>query len=89
MKMRRYDGQRVQIHARRRAADEPIPKEDRLAGAKSAGGRWIGQDRRVYIRLFSRHLEDSTCSPTSGGLADMGCSDGQGAPVTSASNLLP
>jgi DNA ligase-1 len=49
----KLDGQRVQIHAR---ISGPTGKPD-------GGGRWVvdGQNRkRVWVRLFSRHLEDMT-----------------------------
>ncbi|KAH8915139.1 ATP-dependent DNA ligase [Atractiella rhizophila] len=47
----KYDGQRVQMHARRRREGE-VPKE-------GVGGKWT-DDGEVYVRLFSRHLEDMT-----------------------------
>lgn len=49
----KLDGQRVQIHAR---ISGPTGKPD-------GGGRWVvdGRNRkRVWVRLFSRHLEDMT-----------------------------
>ncbi|WVR03929.1 hypothetical protein IAU60_000928 [Kwoniella sp. DSM 27419] len=47
----KLDGQRVQIHAR---LDGPQGEDD-------GGGRWVQGDRsRVWVRLFSRHLEDMT-----------------------------
>jgi DNA ligase-1 len=51
----KLDGQRVQIHAR---IAGPSGKPD-------GGGRWVVDSRdknrkRVWVRLFSRHLEDMT-----------------------------
>lgn len=50
----KLDGQRVQIHAR---IAGPSGKPD-------GGGRWVvdtrDKRRRVWVRLFSRHLEDMT-----------------------------
>ncbi|OCF32387.1 DNA ligase 1 [Kwoniella heveanensis BCC8398] len=47
----KLDGQRVQIHAR---LDGPQGEDD-------GGGRWVqGDDFKVWVRLFSRHLEDMT-----------------------------
>ncbi|KAK8861449.1 hypothetical protein IAR55_002268 [Kwoniella newhampshirensis] len=48
----KLDGQRVQIHAR---LDGPEGEDD-------GGGRWVEGDdgSRVWVRLFSRHLEDMT-----------------------------
>ncbi|WWC87781.1 uncharacterized protein L201_002673 [Kwoniella dendrophila CBS 6074] len=47
----KLDGQRVQIHAR---IDGPQGEDD-------GGGRWVqGDDGKVWVRLFSRHLEDMT-----------------------------
>ncbi|KAJ9110669.1 hypothetical protein QFC19_001498 [Naganishia cerealis] len=56
----KLDGQRVQVHAR---VTGPSGKPD-------GGGRWVeagiggvggvGAKRRVWVRLFSRHLEDMT-----------------------------
>ncbi|KAK4685691.1 DNA ligase 1, partial [Tremellales sp. Uapishka_1] len=48
----KLDGQRVQIHAR---LEGPEGEED-------GGGRWVvGEDgSRVWVRLFSRHLEEMT-----------------------------
>ncbi|WWD05838.1 hypothetical protein V865_003921 [Kwoniella europaea PYCC6329] len=47
----KLDGQRVQIHAR---VDGPQGEDD-------GGGRWVqGDDGKVWVRLFSRHLEDMT-----------------------------
>ncbi|WVQ78765.1 hypothetical protein IAT38_000856 [Cryptococcus sp. DSM 104549] len=48
----KLDGQRVQIHAR---LDGPQGEED-------GGGRWVEGESgdRVWVRLFSRHLEEMT-----------------------------
>ncbi|OCF58023.1 DNA ligase 1 [Kwoniella mangroviensis CBS 10435] len=47
----KLDGQRVQIHAR---VDGPQGEDD-------GGGRWVqGDEGKVWVRLFSRHLEDMT-----------------------------
>ncbi|WRT65596.1 uncharacterized protein IL334_002541 [Kwoniella shivajii] len=47
----KLDGQRVQIHAR---LDGPQGEDD-------GGGRWVqGDEGKVWVRLFSRHLEDMT-----------------------------
>ncbi|WWD16639.1 hypothetical protein CI109_101069 [Kwoniella shandongensis] len=48
----KLDGQRVQIHAR---LDGPEGEDD-------GGGRWVQGDdgSKVWVRLFSRHLEDMT-----------------------------
>lgn len=46
----KLDGQRLQMHIR---ADGPQGDDD--------GGRWVeGDGGRVWVRLFSRHLEDMT-----------------------------
>ncbi|KAL7419729.1 hypothetical protein Q5752_005645 [Cryptotrichosporon argae] len=46
----KLDGQRLQLHVRR---DGPEGDDD--------GGRWVEADgERVWVRLFSRHLEDMT-----------------------------
>ncbi|KAL1410346.1 hypothetical protein Q8F55_004354 [Vanrija albida] len=46
----KLDGQRLQMHVR---ADGPQGNDD--------GGRWVeGDGGRVWVRLFSRHLEDMT-----------------------------
>ncbi|TXT10939.1 hypothetical protein VHUM_01690 [Vanrija humicola] len=46
----KLDGQRLQMHIR---ADGPQGDDD--------GGRWVeGEGGRVWVRLFSRHLEDMT-----------------------------
>lgn len=54
----KYDGQRVQIHA------SHVPRqagaEARGALSSSGKGKWVGRDGDVYVRLFSRHLEDMT-----------------------------
>ncbi|ORX36503.1 ATP-dependent DNA ligase [Kockovaella imperatae] len=48
----KLDGQRVQIHARRNGPQ----------GQEDGGGRWVQNDQgdKVWVRLFSRHLEDMT-----------------------------
>lgn len=49
----KLDGQRVQIHAR---LDGP-------SGAEDGGGKWVTSKSgrtKVWVRLFSRHLEDMT-----------------------------
>lgn len=62
----KYDGQRVQIHGQHvpKAADgDPaaIQARSSLMSSITAGkGRWAGSHRDVYVRLFSRHLEDMT-----------------------------
>lgn len=57
----KYDGQRVQIHA------EHIPegndgeyKEKRKMLSSSGKGKWTGENADIFVRLFSRHLEDMT-----------------------------
>lgn len=55
----KYDGQRVQIHAlhlpRHTVNFGEVKKA--LRGGK---GQWVGPQSDVYVRLFSRHLEDMT-----------------------------
>jgi hypothetical protein len=47
----KLDGQRLQMHVR---TDGPQGEDD-------GGGRWVeGEGGRVWVRLFSRHLEDMT-----------------------------
>lgn len=47
----KLDGQRVQMHVR---VDGPQGEDD-------GGGRWVqGSGQKVWVRLFSRHLEDMT-----------------------------
>lgn len=53
----KYDGQRVQIHCERRKRGEVPAGESKLT-SKKGGGQWVDGD--VYVRLFSRHLEDMT-----------------------------
>lgn len=55
----KYDGQRVQIHAAHYARSEPgfVEIKKLLKGGK---GRWVGDRGDVFVRLFSRHLEDMT-----------------------------
>lgn len=55
----KYDGQRVQIHARYRKEGEKPEITSSLHG-KGKGGRWIGDNHEIFVRLFSRHLEDQT-----------------------------
>ncbi|GAB00057.1 uncharacterized protein L969DRAFT_54793 [Mixia osmundae IAM 14324] len=54
----KYDGQRVQIHARTREPGEKVNADP--ITVKGKGGKWVGDDNSVYVRLFSRHLEDMT-----------------------------
>jgi len=55
----KYDGQRVQIHARLRGKDEkPEESSATYVKIKGKGGKWVGENQSVYVRLFSRHLED-------------------------------
>ena len=72
----KYDGQRVQIHARMRdkATDGARQSGPFLPGAKSKGGLWVGEEKEVYVRLFSRHLEDSALFAVSGKLTLSVCS---------------
>lgn len=65
----KYDGQRVQIHARRipeAAVDAESGKLADVARAKRrevdsrGNGKWIGERGDIFVRLFSRHLEDMT-----------------------------
>ncbi|PWN46158.1 ATP-dependent DNA ligase [Ceraceosorus guamensis] len=53
----KYDGQRVQIHCQKFDTSELVEARKRLKGGK---GRWVGEQREVFVRLFSRHLEDIT-----------------------------
>lgn len=55
----KYDGQRVQIHAQHVPSDSEDANQRRslLRGGK---GRWVGRNADVFVRLFSRHLEDMT-----------------------------
>lgn len=49
----KLDGQRVQIHARTKGP----------SGVDDGGGKWVEgkmHGLRVWVRLFSRHLEDMT-----------------------------
>ncbi|CAO1630346.1 unnamed protein product [Parajaminaea phylloscopi] len=64
----KYDGQRVQIHARR-VIEAGIGPDGKLSTAAKAKrkeidergkGKWIGHESDIYVRLFSRHLEDMT-----------------------------
>lgn len=61
----KYDGQRCQIHAiyvpRSAGPEARSVKEETAAnngGAKC--GKWVGKNGEVYVRLFSRHLEEMT-----------------------------
>lgn len=64
----KYDGQRVQIHATRVAAAAPDPTGKLSESAKArrkeiderGRGKWIGPQGDIYVRLFSRHLDDMT-----------------------------
>ena len=64
----KYDGQRVQIHARFLAYpdDAGAKSPDWIAQQKRAApegkGKWVrcGSEGEVWVRLFSRHLEDMT-----------------------------
>ncbi|EPQ27854.1 uncharacterized protein PFL1_04598 [Pseudozyma flocculosa PF-1] len=63
----KYDGQRCQIHAvyvPRSAGPEARKSivESHNSAAASSGkcGKWVGRDGEVYVRLFSRHLEEMT-----------------------------
>ena len=47
------------VHAKIRSKGEPAHIEDRVPGSKASGGKWVGKESQVYVRLFSRHLEDS------------------------------
>jgi DNA ligase-1 len=62
----KYDGQRVQIHARR--VTEAAVGEDGKLGEEARTvrkqldpqmrGKWMGEKGEYFVRLFSRHLED-------------------------------
>lgn len=56
----KLDGQRVQAHVR----VVPVDEEDRVRDEVGVGGWWGESGRetgeRVFVRLFSRHLEDMT-----------------------------
>ena len=57
----KYDGQRCQIHAiyvPRSAGPEARRSVRDETSAKS--GKWVGKDGEIYVRCFSRHLEDMT-----------------------------
>ncbi|PWN32578.1 ATP-dependent DNA ligase, partial [Meira miltonrushii] len=53
----KYDGQRVQIHAEH-VQEEGNEKRKMLSS--SGKGKWTGPNKDIYVRLFSRHLEDMT-----------------------------
>lgn len=64
----KYDGQRVQIHALHLPhALENGERRKELSGKGKA--KWVGKNGDVYVRLFSRHLEDITDK--------VSCSDGR------------
>lgn len=57
----KYDGQRCQIHA------IYVPRSAGLEARKSIKdgdaakcGKWVGKNGEIYVRLFSRHLEEMT-----------------------------
>ncbi|KAJ9475020.1 putative DNA ligase 1 (putative) [Pseudozyma hubeiensis] len=56
----KYDGQRCQIHAIYvpRSAGPEARKSIKDGDAKC--GKWVGKNGEVYVRLFSRHLEEMT-----------------------------
>lgn len=62
----KYDGQRVQIHARRVAEaaageDGKLSEEARKLRRQvdpQVRGKWMGERGKYFVRLFSRHLED-------------------------------
>lgn len=61
----KYDGQRVQIHAHRvpeAAVDEQgkLDEQARAVRASYGKGKWLGERGDIFVRLFSRHLEDMT-----------------------------
>ncbi|CAO1636811.1 unnamed protein product [Sympodiomycopsis kandeliae] len=64
----KYDGQRVQIHATK-IPDAALGADGKLSDAarkkrkdvdERGRGKWIGEAQDIYVRLFSRHLEDMT-----------------------------
>lgn len=63
----KYDGQRCQIHAiyvPRSAGAEArksiVESHNRAAANNGKCGKWVGKHGEVYVRLFSRHLEEMT-----------------------------
>lgn len=54
----KYDGQRVQIHAEH--VQEVEGNATRKLLSSSGKGKWIGPNKDIFVRLFSRHLEDMT-----------------------------
>lgn len=56
----KYDGQRCQIHAIHvpRSAGPEARRSIKDGDAKC--GKWVGKNGEVYVRLFSRHLEEMT-----------------------------
>lgn len=64
----KYDGQRVQIHAKR-ILEAGVDEDGKLSDAarrkrkevdERGRGKWMGDRGDIYVRLFSRHLEDMT-----------------------------
>ncbi|SNX86960.1 related to DNA ligase I [Melanopsichium pennsylvanicum] len=57
----KYDGQRCQIHAVYvpRSAG-PEARRSVREETSSKAGKWVGKDGEIYVRLFSRHLEEMT-----------------------------
>lgn len=62
----KYDGQRCQIHAiyvPRSAGVEArrsVRDETSASNGGASCGKWVGKNGEVYVRLFSRHLEEMT-----------------------------
>ncbi|KAJ1599629.1 hypothetical protein NDA14_006930 [Ustilago hordei] len=62
----KYDGQRCQIHAiyvPRSAGPEArrsVKEETAASNGGAKFGKWVGKNGQVYVRLFSRHLEEMT-----------------------------
>ncbi|TKY88995.1 hypothetical protein EX895_002236 [Sporisorium graminicola] len=56
----KYDGQRCQIHAIYvpRSAGPEARRSIKDGDAKC--GKWVGKNQEIYVRLFSRHLEEMT-----------------------------
>lgn len=64
----KYDGQRIQIHATH-VPDAALVDNGRLTEVAKAKrrdidqhgtGKWVGEHGDIFVRLFSRHLEDMT-----------------------------
>jgi DNA ligase-1 len=53
----KYDGQRAQIHAIRVPRNHPESSALRKT-LRGGQGQWVGPQEDIYVRLFSRHLED-------------------------------